>query len=83
MDQVIEFNARGYRDAPSTASTASWPAYPSALFVAFVLPSLVLWRYYIVESAHCWLAPLGLAVGAAEAGGAPEERRAPRADPPR
>ena len=86
MGQVIDFDAGQRRGWPSVVAVADadppgWPAYPPALFEAFVLPSLALWRGYVAACAGWWLAPLGLAIGAAEGGGGPSPPRARQGSP--
>ena len=85
MGQVIDLDAWRPRSAVGTradAGVTGWLAPPSLLVGAVVLPSLTLWRCYVAACAGWWLAPLGLAVGPAEArGDGPSPPRARRGSP--
>jgi hypothetical protein len=70
MGQIIELDPwrRRGRPAPAGADAAplSWPAFPSTLVDAFVLPSIALWHSYVAACACWWLVPMGLVLGPAE-----------------
>jgi hypothetical protein len=70
MGQIIELDRWRHRGRPGPAGADAdplgWPAFPSTLVDAVVLPSIALWRSYVAACACWWLAPMGLVVRPAE-----------------